>query len=229
MWAMVYWHGRFVIMNIEEIITVLQKHTKAFAPTLTDQIIVEFGKDPFLILISCLLSLRAKDTTTIHVCRALFAQVRTPKELVELPRPVLEKIIYKTGFYKKKAKVLQQVSQSLIDNFKGKVPRDAKTLLSITGIGPKTAALVMSVAYGKPAICVDTHVHRISNRLGLVKTRTVEQTDEALQKVLPRKYWGVWNGLLVLWGQNVCAPLSPKCSLCSIRQWCGRVGVKKCR
>lgn len=216
-------------MQIEKIITTLKKQTSVFTPTLTDQIVDEFGKDPFLILISCLLSLRAKDTTTIHVCRSLFTQVRTPQQLVALPRATLEKIIYRTGFYKNKANVLQHVSHALIDRFDGKVPRSTKALLSMTGIGPKTAALVMSVAYGKPAICVDTHVHRISNRLGLIKTKTVEQTDDALRIELPKKYWRIWNKLLVLWGQNICTPISPKCSECAIRQWCKRVGVTTCR
>ncbi len=216
-------------MIIDDIVRILKRETKTFTPLMTDQIIAEYGRDPFLILISCLLSLRAKDLTTIHVCRALFKKVQTPKQLLALPRAELEKIVYKTGFYKTKARVLQSVSKDLLERFKGKVPETREELLSIKGVGIKTANLVLSAAFDTPAICVDTHVHRISNRLGLVVAKNAEKSEVALQKVLPKKYWSSWNRLLVLWGQNICVPVSPKCSQCAIKSLCKRVGVTKSR
>ena len=216
-------------MSIDSIVKTLTKSVQSFTPPLIDIVSEEFGHDPFLILIACLLSLRAKDTTTIHVCRDLFTHARTPQALLAVPRAELERIVFRTGFYKTKARVLHEVSQDLIERFNGRVPDTSSALLSIKGVGLKTAHLVVGCAFGKPAICVDTHVHRISNRLGLITTKTPEQTEEALRKVLPKKYWTVWNNLLVVWGQNVCVPLSPKCSQCSIRSECKRVGVKKSR
>lgn len=216
-------------MTIDTLITTLKKNVTQFTPPLIDLINVEFGHDPYLILIACLLSLRAKDTTTIHVCRELFACVRTPKQLLALPLAELERIIFRTGFYKNKAQVLRHVSGVLLEQYDGKVPDTTEKLLSIKGIGLKTAHLVMGCAFGKPAICVDTHVHRISNRLGLITTKTVEESEASLRKVLPKKYWTVWNNLLVMWGQNVCVPISPKCSACPVRSMCKRVGVTKSR
>ncbi len=216
-------------MLIDTIVKTLKKETAPMVQPLVDQIIVEFGHDPFLILISCLLSLRAKDSTTIHVCRDLFTRARTPKAILALPLPALEKIVYKTGFYKNKAKSLHHVSDVLLTDYDGKVPATYEQLISIKGIGLKTANLVLGLAFGKPAICVDTHVHRISNRLGIIKTKTVEQTEEVLRETLPKKYWTVWNKLLVIWGQNVCVAVSPKCSSCAINSMCKRVGVTRSR
>ncbi len=216
--------------KIETIIPILQQATKPFALPLIDQLIEEFGeKDPFMILIACLLSLRVKDLVTIHVCRDLFSRIRTPSELVALPREELERIVFRTGFYRNKARVLHEVSATLLEKYDGKVPADKDELLGIRGIGLKTAHLVMGMAFGIPAICVDTHVHRISNRLGLITTKTVEQTEQALKKLLPEKHWILWNTLLVVWGQNICVPISPKCSQCPIRDYCDRAGVLKSR
>ena len=192
-------------------------------------IIDEFGKSPYLILIGCLLSLRARDATTIHVCRELFSRVKTPQELLALPLSELKRIIFKTGFYQNKAQVLREVSHVILERFNGKVPATYDQLISIKGIGPKTANLVLGMAFDVPSICVDTHVHRISNRLGLITTETVEQTEQELKKILPKKDWVVWNKLLVIWGQNICTPLSPKCSQCAISHLCKKVGVTKQR
>ncbi len=215
--------------NIELIIQKLREITKDLTPPLVDTIIVEFGHDPYLILISCLLSLRAKDSMTIHVCRDLFGRVRTPKQMLTLSRPELEKIVFKTGFYITKARVLHEVSHDLLMRFGGKVPESQEQLLSIKGVGLKTANLVMGLAFGEPRICVDVHVHRISNRLGLIKTKTPEETELALMAILPKEYWIEWNKLLVMWGQNVCVPVSPWCSRCPLKKECGRVGVGKSR
>ena len=216
-------------MNTDKLICTLKKNIASFSPPLIDMIVVECGHDPFLILIACLLSLRAKDTTTIHVCRVLFGLVRTPQQLVMMDRQQLETIIFKTGFYKNKADVLQGVSAALLERFGGLVPSTYDELTSIKGVGPKTANLVLGAGFNVPAICVDTHVHRISNRLGLIKTATVVETEQALQKILPKKDWIVWNNVLVVWGQNICAPISPKCSQCAIADECKRVGVGKSR
>ena len=191
--------------------------------------IAEFGHDPFIILISCLLSLRARDVVTIHVCRDLFSQVRTPHELRALEREDLEHIIYKTGYYKNKAKTLHAVCDALITHHQGAVPRTKEALLALPGVGLKTANLVLGLAFDIPAICVDTHVHRISNIYGLIATTTPDESEEALQKVLPKKLWIEWNRLLVMLGQNICTPPRPKCSQCPVAPLCPRIGVTKSR
>jgi endonuclease-3 len=217
-------------MLIEDIIKILEKETAAFMPPLIDCIVEEFGSDPYLILIGCLLSLRARDATTIHVCRELFACVKTPEELLSLLSvPELERIIFKTGFYRNKAQVLREVSATLLERFEGRVPATFDELISIRGIGPKTANLVLGMAFGIPGICVDTHVHRISNRLGVIATKTVGQTELELKRVLPKNRWIIWNKLLVMWGQNVCIPRSPKCSRCAVKGLCKRIGVMTSR
>lgn len=217
-------------MNILPMLSVLRKHTSRFQLPLVNQIIQEFGHDPYLILISCLLSLRARDATTIHICRALFSVIKTPAELLALPQERLEVIIKKSGYYRVKAAVLRHVSLELMTRFAGKVPHTYEELIAIKGIGPKTANLVLGMAYGVPSICVDTHVHKISNRLGLIKTNTVAETELVLQALLPLEHWIEYNFLLVMWGQNICVPISPKCSQCPLRELgCQRVGVLKSR
>ena len=212
-----------------EVIKILRVSTKDMAPSLTHSIKNEFGHDPFLILISCLLSLRARDVVTLPVSRKLFEIAKTPQEIANISIKKLEKIIYKIGFYKNKAKTLHSVCSELIKKFNGTVPNSRKDLLSIKGVGRKTANLILGEAFNFPAVCVDTHVHRVSNRLGLIKTKTVEETEKALEKLLPKKYWIEWNPLIVKWGQNICVPISPKCSECAIYNLCQRVGVKKHR
>ena len=215
--------------SLQAMVAALRKATKGFLLPLSDHVIAEFGNDPFLILISCLLSLRAKDLATIPICSVLFKRVKTPQEFLNAPLPELEKIIYRIGFYKQKAKTLHAVSRELLERFDGKVPRTEEELLTLPGVGRKTANLVLGIAYGIPAICVDIHVHRISNRLGLVKTKTPQETEEALMKILPKDLWIEYNKLIVMWGQNVCVPVSPFCSRCDVREYCKRVGVKKSR
>ena len=177
--------------------------TVPLPPPLTQKIIREYGHNNFLILVSCLLSLRARDVVTIHVCRDLFERIKTPQELCDMPREELERIIYRTGYYKNKARTLHEVSAALIDRFSGAVPSRREELLSLPGVGPKTASLVLGLGFGIPAICVDTHVHRISNLWGVVHTKTPEQTEVALEAALPKKYWILWNYLLVVIGQNM--------------------------
>ena len=216
-------------MTIEQIVELLQEKTKIFPFLLIDQIIKEFGKDPYLILVGCLLSLRSKDVVTIHVCRKLFSVARTPEQMLSISRDDLEKYLFKLGFYRNKAKVLHEVSSQILSEFKGIVPCDFEELLKLKGVGNKTANLVLGVACDQPRICVDTHVHRISNRLGLIKTKMPLQTELELERVLPKKFWIIWNNLLVLWGQNVCVPVSPKCSQCVLKDYCKRLGVVRSR
>ncbi|TET05826.1 endonuclease III [Candidatus Dependentiae bacterium] len=193
------------------------------------QIVAKYGRDFFLILISCLLSLRTKDTISLPISLILFQYARTPKELLKIPLKRLEKIIYSIGFYRKKARLLHSVSRDIITRFGGKVPNTLKELLSIRGVGQKTANVVLAEGFRIPAIAVDTHVHRIANRLGLVKTKTPEQTERELRKIIPKRYWIELNPLLVMWGQNICEPISPRCSQCVIAQFCPRIGVTRSR
>jgi len=192
-------------------------------------LIADQSGDPFRVLIACLLSLRTQDSTTGPAAARLFAVAATPQAMLTLPARRIEQLIYPVGFYRTKARVLLGVSRDLIDRFGGRVPDDIDALLTLKGVGRKTANLVVTMGYGKPGICVDTHVHRISNRLGYVRTRTPEQTEMALRATLPRRFWIGYNDLLVSFGQNICAPLSPKCSQCPVNDLCPKVGVTSSR
>ena len=149
--------------------------------------------------------------------------------MLKLSPRQIEKLIYPVGFYRTKARVILGICRDLLDRFGGRVPDEIDDLLTLKGVGRKTANLVVTMGYGKPGICVDTHVHRISNRLGYVRTRTPEETEMALRATLPKRYWIGYNDLLVAFGQNVCAPISPRCSTCPVRALCRRVGVKSSR
>jgi endonuclease-3 len=188
-------------------------------------IIKEYGKNPFLILVSCVLSLRTKDTISLPASRRLFSLARTPEQLRNLALSEIEKTIYSVGFYRQKARQLHAISTDVIEKFNGNVPQTEQELLSLPGVGRKTTNLVLGEAFDIPAICVDTHVHRISNRLGLVNTKTAEETEYALKKILPSEYWIEYNKLLVMWGQNICVPIAPWCSRCAIADLCPKKGV----
>lgn len=211
------------------IINILRTATKGMTQPMSELIAQQYNNDPFLILISCLLSLRARDAMTYPVCLALFKKIRTPQQFVDIPLQELETAIHAIGFYKKKAITLKEVSKEILTRFHGKVPMIQAELRSIKGIGPKTTNLVLGIAFGVPALCVDIHVHRISNRLGLIDTKTPEQTEAALKLILPAEYWIEYNKLLVMWGQNICVPISPFCSRCPLFDLCIRKGVKKMR
>lgn len=182
-------------------------------------------KSPYLVLTSCILSLRTKDSTTLPASERLFALADTPQGMLNLDVSTIEKAIYPVGFYKTKARTLLEISRAIVERYKGKVPDFIDELLTLKGVGRKTANLVMTEGFGKPAICVDTHVHRISNRLGYVNTTTPEETEWALRDKLPKEFWIEYNALLVLWGQNICKPVSPLCSRCAVYAICRRVGV----
>jgi endonuclease-3 len=189
----------------------------------------ESNRDPFRILVSCLLSLRTKDKTTREASTRLFALAHRPATMLTLPLRKIERAIYPVGFYRTKAKSIHAICRRLLDNYGGRVPDSIEELVTLSGVGRKTANLVVTVGYGKPGICVDIHVHRISNRWGYVRTRTPEETEQALRRKLPASYWMTFNDLLVPYGQNLCQPVSPFCSKCKLRDCCDRVGVTQSR
>jgi endonuclease-3 len=213
---------------IADVIRRLRKSAGRWAPTAVTQV-ADTRHTPFRVLIACILSLRTQDTTTGPAAARLFALADTPEAMRRLPPRRIERAIYPVGFYRTKARVILGLCEDLLERFGGRVPDDIDRLLTLKGVGRKTANLVVTIGYGKPGICVDTHVHRISNRLGYVRTRTPEETEMALRAKLPGRYWIGYNDLLVTFGQNVCTPLSPKCSVCPVAALCRRVGVSRAR
>ncbi len=214
--------------EIEKIVETLKKELKKFGDPVVTKVAKE-KRSPYRVLISTLLSLRTKDETTLKASERLFKAADTPEKMIKLSEEEIEKLIYPVGFYHRKAKQIIQISKILLDKYNGKVPDKLEELLSLPGVGRKTANLVLNEGFGKLGICVDTHVHRISNRLGLVKTKNPTETEFALIKILPKKYWIIFNTLLVTLGQNICTPVSPKCSVCPINKYCKKVGVEKHR
>jgi endonuclease-3 len=180
---------------------------------------------PFRVLISCLLSLRTQDATTAQASHRLFALADTPQQMIKLSAQRIEKAIFPVGFYRTKAKTIREICRTLINNYAGAVPDEIDELLKLKGVGRKTANLVVTLGYKKPGICVDTHVHRISNRWGYVKTKNPEQTEVALREKLPKAYWIEYNDLLVSFGQHLCRPISPLCSRCPVAKFCEKVNV----
>lgn len=178
--------------------------------------------NPYLVLIACILSLRTNDKTTYPATLRMLELGKTPEEFAKLNPKVLEKAIYPVGFYTNKARQIIELSEELVEKYNCKVPDTIDELCKFKGVGRKTANLVLSEGFNKPAICVDVHVHRISNRLGYVKTKTPEETEFALRKKLPEKYWIDINSLFVTHGQNVCKPINPKCFECPIANYCNK-------
>jgi endonuclease-3 len=188
-------------------------------------LIAENSESPFQVLISCILSLRTQDTTTAQASRRLFALAETPETMSRLSIQKIEKAIFPVGFYHTKAKVIRGICRRLIKEYSGKVPDEIDELLKLKGVGRKTANLVVTLGYRKPGICVDTHVHRISNRWGYLRTKNPQETEFALRAKLPKQYWIEYNDLLVTFGQHLCRPVSPMCSRCPVRKFCARVDV----
>ena len=197
----------------------------------TPPAMVKIGQkaDPFRILVGCLISARTRDEVTEAACTRLFQQIKSPKGLLKLTSRQLEKAIYPVAFYRNKAKALKSLCSDLIERFNSKVPETLEELLTLQGVGRKTANLTLILAFDGMGICVDTHVHRIANRWGYVETTTPEQTEDALRNKLPRKYWQRINELLVGFGQTICKPLSPLCSQCLVDKHCPRIGVGRHR
>lgn len=189
----------------------------------------ESNRDPFRILIACLLSLRTKDKTTGEASGRLFALAHQPASMLALPLQKIEQAIYPVCFYRTKAKSIHAICRRLLSDYGGAVPDSIEELVTLSGVGRKTANLVVTVAFGKPGICVDIHVHRISNRWGYVNTKTPEETEEALRRKLPKPHWITFNDLLVPYGQHLCQPVSPFCSQCKLTEYCDRVGVTRSR
>ncbi len=189
----------------------------------------ERSRSPFRLLVACVISLRTKDEVTAEASRRLFDIAPDSDRLAELDEHRIAELIYPAGFYNTKAAQLGEIGRVLRDEYGGDVPADEHALLALPGVGRKTANLVLGLGFGIPAICVDTHVHRISNRIGLVTTRTPEQTERALNEVLPRDFWVPINDLLVTFGQNRCHPTSPRCTGCPLEDLCPRVGVTRFR
>lgn len=211
--------------TIDQVIGILKREARRWPVPAVGQ----YLHTPFTVLISCLLSLRTQDRTTLAASERLFAIAHTPKQMLATPAGVIEKAIYPVSFYRVKARTIHEICRQLLDRFGGGVPSQLEDLLTLPGVGRKTANIVVTLAFGKPGIAVDTHVHRITNRWGYVKTRAPEETEMALRKKLPRRYWIVLNDLLVAYGQNLCKPISPICSQCKISTFCARVGVNQSR
>jgi endonuclease-3 len=188
-------------------------------------LIAEASDSPFKVLISCILSLRTQDSTTAHASRRLFALADSPETMVKLTAKKIERAIFPVGFYRTKAKTILEICRILIEKYSGKVPDEIDELIKFKGVGRKTANLVVTLGYNKPGICVDTHVHRISNRWGYVKTATPAKTEVALREKLPKQYWIQYNDLLVSFGQQLCRPISPLCSQCPVAKYCNQIGV----
>lgn len=214
--------------NIPFIMSVLEKHFNYTERTTLNRMRKE-KQDPFKILISCLLSLRSRDETTERISNELFKIADTPAKIIKIPLGRLEGIIYSTGHYHKKALTLKHVSSELINRFNSKVPDNKEDLLSIKGIGPKTANIVLNFAFNQEYIPVDVHVHVIANRLSWVQTKTAEKTEQELIKILPKQYWFEINGIFVLFGRTICVTISPLCSRCPVRDYCPRIGVVRSR
>ncbi|MFQ5949488.1 MAG: endonuclease III domain-containing protein [Nitrospiria bacterium] len=214
--------------KIDKIMAILKKEAGRLKLPVVG-LIAEETKDPFKVLISCLLSLRTRDETTAAASARLFQRADTPSGILGLNRDQIETAIFPVSFYRNKARHILALCGILEKEHGGKVPDALEALLKLPGVGRKTANLVVTVAYHRPGICVDTHVHRISNRIGLIRTTTPEESETALRKRLPKRYWIHYNDILVPFGQNVCTPVSPFCSRCAVMTYCRRVGVQRYR
>ena len=215
-------------LDIKSILKILEKESKNWnAPVVT--FMAQKGSTPFEILISTILSLRTKDEVTAVATKRLFKKANTPNSILKLGEKDIEKLIYPVGFYKTKAKNILEISRILIEKYNGVVPNDLDELLKFKGVGRKTANLVLIEAYDLPGICVDTHVHRITNRFGYVKTKNPEETEMTLREKLPKALWKKINPILVAFGQIICRPVSPHCSKCPVSKICPKIGVLKSR
>ncbi len=214
--------------NIDAVVERLREGIKQWPdPSVT--LVGKRWKDPFFVLIACILSLRTKDETTLPASERLFSLADSPESMLKLKILQIEQAIYPVGFYRTKARTIHRICRDLIERYESRVPDSIDELLTMHGVGRKTANLVVTEGFGKLGVCVDTHVHRISNRFGYVKTASPEKTEWALRKKLPEQYWIDYNTLLVIWGQNVCRPISPLCSRCAVFDMCQRRGVLKSR
>jgi len=216
-----------MVKNVEKIMRILERDFYKKGKTTLNR--MRRKPDAFKILISCLLSLRTQDKNTEIASNRLFAVADSPEKIVKLSTPRLERLIFSSGHYRKKAATLKHVSRVLIKEFGSRVPETRDELLSIKGVGPKTANIVLAFAFGQAVLPIDVHCHRIPNRLGWIRTKTPEQTEKALEKVLPKKFWNEFNGMFVQFGKEICQPISPWCSKCPVAKYCRRVDVVRSR
>jgi endonuclease-3 len=219
------------ISHIDEIMAILKRELGGRQPPLVSRDKwEEIPKTPFTVLVSCILSLRTKDQVTDEASIRLLKTYNTPKQLLSLSEEELQQIIYPVGFYRVKARTIQSISKTLLEKYDGKVPDSFKELLKLKGVGRKTANIVMVYGHhNSDYLPIDTHCHRIPNRLGWIKTKTPEETEQALKKILPKRYWMEFNHLFVTFGQTICLPVSPLCSQCPINHYCKKVGVSVSR
>ncbi|BBO72889.1 endonuclease III [Desulfosarcina widdelii] len=214
--------------DIDRFVAAIEANYRQWNPPIIT-FIANRGATPFEVLVSTLLSLRTKDEVTGEAARRLLDVARTPEAMVKLRPKKIEDLIYPVGFYPTKAKRLLSISRILLDRYGGNVPDTLEELTALPGVGRKTANLVLVEGFKIPAICVDTHVHRISNRIGYVKTKTPDKTELALRKKLPKRHWVRYNELLVAFGQTLCRPISPFCSRCPVSEMCAQIGVERHR
>jgi len=212
-----------------KVLSILEKEFPKWNAPVVSLMAKRDHRTPFQILISTIISLRTKDQVTAEASERLFRIGKTPEEIMALSEEEIQKAIYPAGFYKNKAKTIKKIARILVEKYGGKVPDNLEELLKLPGVGRKTANLVLALSFGRPAICVDIHVHRITNRLGFVKTKTPEDTEKQLMKKVPVEYWNRINDLLVAFGQTICKPVSPLCSKCPVEKYCEKVGVTKHR
>lgn len=215
--------------DIDEIFLLLESEYKRFETPSITKIANLIKGNPFAVLISTLISLRTKDEVTLKASERLLIRADNPFDMLKLQVDEIKKLIYPAGFYKKKSLQILEISKYLLENYHGRVPDSLDELLKIKGVGRKTANLVLVEGFGIPAVCVDTHVHRIMNRMGLVNTKNPDETEMVLRERLPVKYWIKWNEYLVAYGQNVCKPISPLCSTCKLNNFCAKINIKKWR
>mgnify|MGYP000613179424 CR=1 FL=1 len=217
------------IKYIDEIMDILKKELRDFE-TSQDRKWRKVRRTPFTVLISCILSLRTKDDITVDASMRLLSRYDTPEKILKASVEEIEKLIYPVGFYKTKARRIKEISRILLEKYDGRVPESFDELIRIKGIGRKTANIVMMYGFNKDDyLAIDTHCHRIPNRLGWISTKTPEETEKELKRKLPKKYWRDFNHLFVRFGQKICLPVSPKCSECPVRRFCKRVGVERHR
>ncbi len=215
--------------TLNKVLRVLRKKIQEWKVPAVGVVAEQAVDRPFETLVSTILSLRTKDKVTEAASRRLLARAPNPEILVSLPLEEIERLIYPAGFYHTKAKNLIEMCRTLLQDYDGRVPRSMEQLLELSGVGRKTANLVLTVGFGDYGICVDTHVHRISNLWGYVATKTPEETEFALRRTLPKRHWKTFNDILVTFGQNLCVPVSPWCSRCPIAHYCSRIGLKRSR
>ena len=208
--------------NIKQIMTILKTHYKNHPqPLISRKKWDMIPKTPYTVLISCLLSLRTKDEVTEEASIRLLKEHNTPQKMMNLSEETIQKLIYPVGFYRVKAKRIKEISNTLLTKYDGNVPKEFNELLSLTGVGRKTANIVMTYGHNNPtSLAIDTHCHRIPNRIGWIHTKNPTETEEELKKILTKTYWKEFNHLFVTFGQTICTPISPRCSICPINKYC---------